>query len=138
MNCKQTFKLTLNPVKGVDFPKKFGYSGDWKFTGKEITEKQTKAFKLVEVGYQPDFESLKKELEKHGTIPQGQWIMAFKEKYPKGIGEWVGIADSSWVDPGRDVYFPFVFTDVDLSFGWTGSDFDADWRWLVEVQASEL
>ena len=132
------FDLTIaKPLTGLDIVTRFGYDQKgWKFNGKEVKGPQTKKFKLVSIGAQPNFEAVKAALVKHGMIPEGQWCAAFKKAFPQPDGNGsIGVADASWVDPHGSAYFPYVYTDGDLYFRWIDYDFFAFWRWLVEVQA---
>jgi len=105
----------------------------WRFTGGTITAPQTKCFKLVSIGYQPDFEAVKRELEKHGRIPQGQWRKAFKKAFPQTDGSRIFVADPAWVDPHGLVHFPCVLDNGDEEFYRVDRDLGSNCRWLVEV-----
>lgn len=131
----QTFELTLQPVRGKEMVRRFGYeSRGWEFRGKDIIVPQTRRFKLVQVNYCRELEEIRTRLVEHGKVPEGQWITAFKAAYPEpdGLGP-VGVADPSWVDPGGGASFPVVLTDGSLGFGWADGGRGARWRWLVEV-----
>lgn len=132
----EIFSLTITkPFTGLEMVRDDGFKDWrlWKFTGKEIATPQTKRFKLVLIGEQPNFEAVVRELKKHGRIPQGQWRKAFKEAFPETDGSLIGVADSSWVSPSGGVHFPCVAGYGNEYFGWTGRGFGDDWRWLVEV-----
>lgn len=132
------FNLTITePFTGLEMVRRFGYDPTgWKFNGTEIAVPQTKRFKLVSVGAQPNFEAVKAACLKHGTIPEGHWCDAFKESYsqPDGNGP-IGVANASWVLPFSRARFPYVGTGGGTCFDWTVFGFSAGWRWLVEVQA---
>jgi len=131
----EVFELSIKePFTGLQMVKDDGFTGNWQFTGQEIIEPQTKRFKLVSIGYQPNFEAVKTELAKHGKIPQGQWRKAFKKAYPKTDGSPIGVADASWVRSSGSVRFPYVYSDGDEYFYWPGHVFNDDWRWLVEAK----
>ncbi len=134
----EVFELTMEkPFTGLAMVRDTGFSNlrEWRFTGKEITKPVTKRFKLIEIGYQQNFESVKRELGKHGTIPEGQWRKAATQKFSGAPGRPVGVADSSWVGPVGGVNFPYVSgDDGDGHFYWTDDDFGGGWLWLVEVK----
>ncbi len=138
------------PVLGVSFDlaiaehftnlemvRRFGHNPKgWQFNGTKIVVPQTRKFKLVSIGAQPNFEAVKAVLAQHGTIPEGQWCDAFKKAFPQPDGKGsVGVADAVWVYPSGDAGFPYVGADGVPGFVWTVGGFDADWRWLVEMQA---
>ena len=132
------FDLTIaEPFTGIEMVRRFGYDPTgWKFNGEEIAMPQTKRFKLVSIGAQPNFEAVKADLAKHGAIPDGQWLDAFKKAFPQPDGKGpIGVAKASWVSPSGGAHFPCVSTGGDLYFVWTDSGFHARLRWLVEVQA---
>lgn len=135
----EPFPLTIaTPFTGIDMVRLDGFSDwkKWKFSGKEIILPQTNQFKLVQIGYQPNWEAVKAALAHHGIIPQGQWRRAFKEAYPHHDGKGpIGVADASWVSPHGPVRFPSVYSDGATDFYWTAYDFRVSWRWLVAVQA---
>ncbi len=133
----EVFELSIEPFTGLEMVRDDGFDNwhKWQFNGKEITERETKRFKLVPVGYQPNFDAVKEKLAKHGTIPQGQWRKAFKKAYPKPDGKGpVGVADASWVNPSGGVGFPCVRGGGDEYFPWTGNGFLRSSAWLVEVK----
>ena len=132
------FDLTIaEPFTGIEMVRRFGYDPTgWKFNGEEIAMPQTKQFKLVSVGAQPNFKKVEAANAKEGVIPDGQWCDAFKKAFPQPDGNGpIGVAKASWVRPGGYASFPYVRTGCCLSFLWLDDAFDADWRWLVEVQA---
>ena len=131
----EVFSLTITkPFTGLEMVRDDGFKNwlEWRFAREEIVAPQTKRFMLVWIGYQPNFESVERELKKHGRIPQGQWRKAFKKAFPQTDGSWIGVADSAWVRPSGRVNFPCV-SDHGESFCWTDSAFDTSWRWLVEA-----
>ena len=136
----EVFKLTLDGNAPENQPlamlKSDGYDSPerWKHSGKKVGGIETKLFKLVSVGYQPNFESVLRELRKHGRIPGGQWREALKRKFLLPPGRFVGVADSSWVSPHGDAHFPCVRADGSSGFIWVIDDFDASWLWLIEVK----
>ena len=132
------FDLTIaEPFTGIEMVRRFGYDPTgWKFNGEEIAMPQTKQFKLVSVGAQPNFKKVEAANAKEGVIPDGQWCDAFKKAFPQPDGNGpIGVAKASWVRPGGYASFPYVRTGGGLSFLWIDDVFYADWRWLVEVQA---
>jgi len=132
----EIFTLTIaEPFTGLEMVRNDGFHSweEWKFTREEIITPVTKRFKLVSIGYQPNFEAVQQELTNYGKIPQGQWRKAFKKAYPKAHGTWIGVADSSLVDPYGFVSFPCVSDGGDKNFDWADRSFNDDWQWLVEV-----
>lgn len=93
---------------------------------------QTKWFMLVNVGYQPNWESLQAAITPHGSATGESERAAFKKKFPQADGN--GPIGFTKIPIGR-ADFPYVYADGDLRFDWTGFVFYASWRWLVEVQA---
>lgn len=134
------FELTLDGNAPENQPlemvrKSGGYHlTEWKHKGPVVAGQQTRRFKLVQVGYQPNLDAVKKALALHGDIPEGQWREAFKRRFrrPDGKGH-IGIADSSWVDPDGTL-FPYVHTDGRSDFDRAGGDLGGYWRWLVGVR----
>lgn len=133
----EVFELTIDqPFTGLGMVREDGFTNwqEWRFTGREIVP-QTKRFKLVVVGYQPNFEALTKELTKHGVIPQGQWRKSFKKAFPRpDVKGPIGVADDSWVYPDGNYYFPCVSRGGLPHFHCAGNAFNARWRWLVECK----
>ncbi len=134
----KVFELTLNgsdpATHPIEMVRRDGYDNPekWRFTGKQLDRIKTRSFKLVEIGYQPNFDAACKALKSHGTIPSGQWREAFKarDQKPDGKGP-IGVADPSWVSPDGTVNFPCVYGDGESIFHWTDDDFSDRWRWLV-------
>lgn len=132
----QIFTLTLQPVRGLEMVKNDGY-GDWekwRFVGTEIVETQTGQFKLVQVGYQPNLEAVRRECEKQGSLPPGQWREAFKVMYQPDRKGPIGFADPSWVRPLGLASFPYVGASGYSDFDWADDDRGDVWRWLVGVE----
>src|SRR6056297_54745 len=99
-------------------------------------------FKLVSIARQKDFDSVQKELEKHGRIPCVQWIEAFKSRFPisDGLG-WVIVADPAfytevWSGHGTSYLFlsGYKGKQWDGHFEWCKTKNREDWRWLVMVE----
>ncbi len=130
------FDLTITEsFTGLEMARRFGYDPTgWKYTGNEIVAPQTKRFKLVPIGAQPNFQAVEAACLKHGSIPDGQWCDALKRKFQVDGKGPILVAKASWVNPNRNANFPYVNTDGDTNFNWTDNDFNADWRGLVEVQ----
>ncbi len=113
-------------------PRSDGYT-DMRHTGnRRVRGAVTRNFKFVEIGYQPDWASVKQELAKHGKIPEGQWREAVKKNF-RTNGRRMGVADASWDDSRGDAHFPYVRDDGTSSFYWAGSGF-LNWLWLVEAE----
>jgi hypothetical protein len=114
----------------------------WRFEGKSVKGKQTSRFMLVE----PDDHScrlpqLKKTLRERGRIPEGQWLVAFMEKYQAPIcrfeeGYCIAIADDSWIDIGARRRLPYLGEAIlELDFEYAEVvDIRENWLWLVEVK----
>jgi len=143
----EKFELTL----GVDqcdpivMVKNFGYNpNNWKHKGEKIPGEQTDSFKLISIKtiIKPALKiafpvSLKNVIKysESGSIPQGQWLQAFRDKYPETDGQGsVGVADPSWVCPLVVAGFPYVFSVGAPDFRWAGYDLFDDWRWLVRCK----
>jgi len=134
---RRVFKLTLtdDQLNGLAMVKNFGYNHDgWQYTGQTPTA-GTDKFKLVQVGFCNNLQEVAEKLKKHGDIPAGQWLQAFKDAYPKPDDNGpIGVADPSWVSPFGNVCFPYVYTDGAAYFYWTDDYLDGDWRWLVRCK----
>ena len=134
----EIFELTLDGDDSENQPlemvRRDGYSGNWKHKGLVVKGRQTKRFKLVQVGYCRNLDEVRQKLAAHGEIPEGQWREAFKASYPNhdGLGP-VGIADPSWVNPNDNAYFPCVDSDGYSNFVWAAYDQNEHWRWPVVV-----
>lgn len=136
----EIFELTLDgsdpAMHPIEMVRRYGYDHPekWRFTGTRLDRTETRRFKLVEIGYQPNFDAVLKALKSHGEIAGGQWREAFRAKYQKPDGKGpIGVADPSWMRPFGPIRFPYVSTAGRSSFHWTGDDFHDSWRWLVEV-----
>lgn len=133
----EEFEMTLQPepVRAIDMVANDGYgnSKEWRFTGTEITEPQTRRFKWQAVGYWQNFDEVLEKLKPHGNIPEGQWREAVKEIFQPDGQHTRGIPDFSWVSPRGGARFPCVYEDGSSRFCWTGDGFVESWRWLVAV-----
>lgn len=131
----QEFELTLDGDAPENQPLAMvqcdGYAGAWKHEGPLVEGKQTRRFKLVQVGYQPGLEAVRTALAAHGEVPPGQWREALKSSYRQDGQGPVGLADPSWQNPVGIAYFPYVHSNGDSNFDWAGDEFHDDWRWLV-------
>ena len=131
--------MTTHGIAGqpLDMVRRAGYDPkDWQFTGKQVGETQTRCFKWVSVGYQPNLDAVRAECAKHGRVPEGQWREAVNQMFQPDGQHPRGVADPSWVDPNTDARFPYVLSDGFSNFGWAGGDRDDGWLWLVEVSSS--
>ena len=110
----------------------------FEFKGQEIKGTQTKKFKLVSVGPQPNVEAVNKVLAEHGTPALGQWRQAFMEKYPHPDNKsYIGFTGSEWVGPKGSCLFPYLGgcgVSWDSGFCSIGENFGAFWRFAVEVK----
>lgn len=134
----EIFELTLDgdvpEHQSLEMVRRDGYGGKWRHDGPVVQGKQTRRFKLVQIGYCRTFDEVLEKLAKYGKIPEGQWREAFRVAYPKPDGDGpIGIADFSWVNPHGYAHFPYVRADGHSYFHWADDDFYESWRWLVEV-----
>lgn len=134
----QEFELTLDgdAQPPLDMVRDYGYSQPekWEHTGTAVTGIHTRRFKLVSVGYCRNLKAVRRKLEEHGEIPEGQWLEAFKEAFPESDGKGpVGVADPSWVNPLGFVRFPCVRSFGFSGFPWAGRGFHGRWRWLLAL-----
>ena len=133
----EVFEMTLNgdapENQPLEMVRRDGYTGDWKHSGPKVKGIETRRFKWVAVGYQPNLEAVRVVLASHGKIPEGQWREAVKQMFEPD-GEYPrGVADPSWRGPSSDADFPCVGRGGVSDFGWAGSGRSGDWRWLVGV-----
>ena len=153
---EEEFSLQLLPFKALEILRGLQGLNDgrgWRFDNKEIETPWRGNFMLVRLP--PDrpyhYSEVPAQLKQKGTIPQGQWIVPFMEKYPLPPDRWfkkrgiypsrdgirdlkmyIAIADDSWVSPGENRNFPTVA-------GWKlflngGGMFDDMYRWIVGVR----
>ena len=145
----EMFELTMYSIV-VEHPelvfRDYSYGGvstSFRGTQTNICETGQHHFKLVDIGDQPNLEGVRKELEKHGQVPCGQWIEAFRFRFPlsDGIGS-VGVADPSWITSvwaGRGLSHPMLTNYYGHSRPWGPSwNWCNHWkpsglRWLVQV-----
>lgn len=137
----EIFELTLNAEDAdpIEMVRGDGYNNadNWEFKGPRVTGTQTKKFKLVSIGYQPNAEAVNKALAEHGTSALGQWREVFKKKYPHPDGKGpICFTGSEWVPPGRRRRFPCVLIVRGVwcsDFLWIDG-FRDDWRFVVELK----
>ena len=107
-------------------------------------------FKLVRVKTCETQEGLREKLEKHGRIPEGQWLLAFKRKYAvhdggdKMVGR-IAIADFSFKSKSFEgaMGFPILvnaYSHQDLQDKWSVNWQSIGWGlnhlfWMVEVDS---
>ncbi|MFA6537158.1 MAG: hypothetical protein WCT18_02030 [Patescibacteria group bacterium] len=116
-----------------------------RFGGKQINacEIGQHQFQLVEVGDQENMEAVVKELEQFGKIPCGQWIEAFRFRFPlsDGLGN-IGVADPSWITTvwaGDATSYPMLtnYSGQDKpwkpTWFWKHEKVSKGFRWLVQV-----
>lgn len=103
------FRLTMDGSYWLNKPKNMPYGGVrtrresfllYRPTRRhKIIGKTTRDFKLIEIGLCLDLRQAKKKLRLKGIIPNGIWLMAFKEQFPnRNAG--IFVADDSWVYKG--------------------------------------
>ena len=135
----EVFELTLDGCDPSSDPIEMvrgdGYNEPerWEFKGERVIDLETRRFKLVEIGYQPNFNAVREAFREHGTIPGGQWREAFKANFEPDSKGPIGIADASWLNPLGSASFPYVDANGSSYFLWADSSFRVGWRWLVEV-----
>jgi len=131
----EVFELTLDAdnVDPLGMVRSFGYDPkNWMFHGTRLSGTITRRFMWVRVGHQSNLEGVRRACEKHGRVPEGQWLEAVKATFEHDV-KWRGVADLSWElpDGGRD--FPCVTGFGRSSFRWAAYARGDGWRWLVEV-----
>lgn len=146
---EEVFELTLYSVT-AEHPEllfqPYPYHGVYtRFSGTQRDECNTGThrFMLLTVGNQPNIESVREELIKYGELPCGQWIEAFRFRFPLSDGlEPVGVADPSWntsVWAGTACTHPMLadYSGSDRPWRphwmWCNHNKFAEWRWLVQV-----
>jgi len=126
------FELRLNgDVLPLAMVEKYGYNLEgWKHNGPLVKGQPTRKFKLIPAN------GLWKNIgEMIGSDLEGQWMEAFRVKFPKSDGEHpVGVYDSSWIDPHGFASFPLLFKDGTPLFSGNHYVFHSDWLWIVEVK----
>lgn len=135
----ESFELTLDggapENQPIEMVMRDGYGNGWKHKGPTVKGRQTRTFKLVQVGHCRNFDEARHKLGSHGKIPEGQWRNAFKAAYPITDGnEPIGVADPSWEDLLGGANFPVVRSRGPSRFLWVGYSHCVDWRWLIEVE----
>lgn len=105
------FEMTLEgdapENQPLEMVRRDGYTGEWKHNGPIVKGKQTRRFKWVAVGNQPNLEAVRSILVS-GKIPEGQWREAVKRVFEPDGEHPRGIADPSWKRPGGNANFPYV------------------------------
>ncbi len=104
----QVFELSIEvPFPGIDVAHANGHiHTTWRFVGDEITQAETRCFKLVSIGAQKDFSTAKQELRGHGYLPPAQYVEAFRARFPKNDKKGsINVGDSVFIDPcGRPCF----------------------------------
>jgi hypothetical protein len=120
----------------MEMVEEFGYnSTGWSFAGPKVTGRQTRRFKLVQIGYCSNIGKVKDKTAPLGKTPEGQWINAFKAAYPTPDGQGpIGVADDSWVGANGRANYPYLLAVGFQHFNYGGHVRGEDWRWLVEVE----
>lgn len=133
----EVFEMTLDGDAPKNQPwemvRRDGYSGEWKHNGPRVKGRQTRRFKWISIGYQPNLEAVRTALAPHGKIPEGQWREAVKQMFEPDGKHPRGIADPSWEDPDGRARFPYVECDGRSDFRWADGGQGESWRWLVGV-----
>lgn len=111
---------------------KFNTPDKWTHIGHIVSGLQTRRFKLVTIGPQPDFQSALSELARHGKIPEGQWSKAFNDTFESDKSCTVLFADPSWIHCDEGPRLPCIYPVINyLGFDWTSLPFNDD-LWVVE------
>ncbi len=131
----EIFELTLDGTATKNQPLEMVHADgfnvqNWNHKGPVVRQRETRRFKLVEVGYCKNLDEVMSKLAVHGRIPPGQWREAFKVRYRYSRRP-VGIADASWVDPMNRAEFPCIYAEGGLGFCGPSYQFDTNWQWLV-------
>ncbi|TSC75531.1 MAG: hypothetical protein G01um101430_373 [Parcubacteria group bacterium Gr01-1014_30] len=138
----EAFELTIDfdapENQPLEMLKRDSYNPEgWNYTGKKVTGKHTRRFKLVQVGYSvtfAPFAEVRQKIVSHGEVPEGQWRQAFKATYPIHDGKGaVNVLDSSWVDSNGEARFPYIETLGLSSFSLTRRIFTEQCRYLVAI-----
>jgi hypothetical protein len=133
----EVFELTLDfdaPANdAMEMVEEFGYnSTGWSYVGAKVTGRQTRRFKLVQIGYCSNTEKVRAKTAALGATPEGQWINAFKVAYPVPDGQGpIGIADDSWISANGRANYPYLLAVGLQHFNYAGHVRGDDWRWLV-------
>lgn len=107
----------------------------------EILPPQTRRFKLVPLGFQRRFSTIRQHSAGYGRIPEVQWLRALTDKFPfsRSMGR-IGIARLAWGAPGFTDLFPCIsdqgVEDFDEASDCHCCTFDPSWLWLVEEMTS--
>lgn len=109
-----------------------------KFKGVLDMIPRTVKFKLVRIGCRTDFFHVPRALKRHGFIPEGQWREVLRKTYPLNDGRGpIGIPNASWVHLYDGACFPVLDGLCGKiwhpGFSRVKNDYDASWRWLVQV-----
>ena len=130
------FELTLEATDPLEMVRlEGGNSEGWSFRGSPIVP-QTSRFKLIRARDCWNLHEVRVNLNKHGSIPGGQWREAFRKAFPQCDGKGpIGFADASWVNPTDCLFYPVL---DGKSGAWESYFcpvyFDTiNWRWLVEI-----
>ncbi len=138
----EVFELTLDgdapENQPLEMVRQAGYDNwqEWEHNGPAVKGRETRRFKWVYIGYQPNLDAVRAALATHGKIPEGQWREAVKKMFKHDIWRPCGIADPSWEPPrfgGSIPYCPYISSDGSSRFKWVIDGFPDHWRWLVEV-----
>jgi hypothetical protein len=92
----------------------------------------------VKIGYQRDLDGVCSALRHaihDATIPPGQWLQIFDEKFGRDHKGAIGAADAAWIDSFGDRRFPVVNgpNNNGRGFGWENEPRGLYWRWLVQI-----
>lgn len=135
----EVFQLTLCGDEPENDPLQMvrdaGYnSKGWLHTGIRCGGRQRRRFMLVGPGKELWFDEIKIFLGANYAIPNGQWLRAFKDKYPQHDGNSpVAVADAAWVNPLTEKFFPVIGSDGVIRFASVEDSRGFECRWLVEV-----
>jgi hypothetical protein len=133
----EVFELTLDfdaPAnEALEMVEEFGFnSAGWSYVGAKVTGRQTRRFKLVQIGFCSNTDKVRAKTAALGATPEGQWINAFKAAYPIPDGQGpIGIADDSWIGANGRGNYPYLLAVGLQHFNYGGHVRGEDWRWLV-------
>ncbi|MDP3996771.1 MAG: hypothetical protein Q8P86_03715 [bacterium] len=142
---EEEFELTLAgvPAHPIKMVRSDGYcdANSWKFKGPKVGSMESRWFRIVRIGHQPNVKAVNRVLAKYGTPARGQWREAYKtsQQYPGHNieGLMIGFTGSIWLDAEHHHAFPCVLgrdSELHSFFAWVNRDFGDEWSFVVEVK----